>query len=171
MDSHVYHYNMPVDGTDIEAMSSPQGFLTDNCLRTLVLNSTDFEDDFPTNFVEPTWLTTGKWTVLPSFDEVPDILFKKNEPGSPIEGLAIPFNTGDLHWVVVYISLLHREAWFFDSWQVFASETHGSSGDRYWRAHALVTECFRNFEQHFSGCGPLDLYVDGFHKLIHSPHT
>jgi len=101
-----------VDEQDIEAMRDPIGWVTDNCIRRLVLSSSNHAC-LNLHFVDPNWLHEWEANGMPDAADLPSFLFQ--EEGRVLSGAVIPFNLGNNHWIVVHLCFVRGRATYYDS--------------------------------------------------------
>jgi len=134
---------IPIETEDLECMG-PNQWLTDSAVRHIVLEFGNHGRDSKINFVDPSWLREWDFGSLRPVAEqrmdTPEFLW-----GDP-RGLAIPYNLNGNHWVVIFVSLVHRKAIYYDS----IMNSHASASTR-----VLIQRFFDIYEHFFWGQGQL----------------
>ncbi len=158
-----------IEAADIAALSNPEGWLTDTCIREIVASF-----HYPTisnlriNFIDPSWFAA--WIqggcVMPESD--PDFLSPKPGSTERLAGLAIPWNVaasgGCAHWVTIYINLEAKGAVLFDSAR---DPTVAALGKKL--ARQFYNIFLPNFADEFDGGheGKFRYLVDVEHSAVH----
>ncbi|KAI9054248.1 hypothetical protein LZ554_001416 [Drepanopeziza brunnea f. sp. 'monogermtubi'] len=123
METHPIHgrgfSNHPIEPADLSSVSSAGGWLTDTAIRQIVAAKGNTSPSSRVHLVDPTWLTHWALDNRPDLatlernNAVPAFLAATRDPA--VQGLALPFNEGNSHWVTIYLNLEEGGAIYFNS--------------------------------------------------------
>ncbi|KAH8590779.1 hypothetical protein B0O99DRAFT_301045 [Bisporella sp. PMI_857] len=130
---------------DINSMGSEDGLVTDSGIRVIVLEETkELRRTSSKVFVDPTWLHTWESEGCHKPVDTPKFFFPSIPSHSKVNALAIPYNIGNGHWTLFYVSLKHRHITFIDS----LSYAGGTVEDK---ARNVIFKFYKVFKEHFWG--------------------